>query len=101
MVCEDERLQGWSVYRGSNSQPVVSLISCQRPARLRTKVSIDRPRIISLFLQCDLDVHDDSIRCQIAVAINRPVVRIVGVGVVAPGWIPVARVPVPPPAEHK
>src|SRR4029453_2627961 len=96
-----QRLQGWSVDGRSNGQSVVSLISCQRPACLRTKVSIDRSRIISLFLQCDLDVHDDPIWGQIAIAVNRSVVRIVRVRVVTPGWIPVASVPVPPPAQHK
>src|SRR4030095_16243560 len=65
-----QRLQGWSVGGRRHGHTVVSLISCQRPACLRTKISIDRSRIISLFLQCDLDVHDDPIWGQIAIAVN-------------------------------
>ena len=83
------------------ARPWSALKSCQRPARLRTKVSIGRSGIIPLLLQCNLDIHDDPIRRQVAIAVNRPVVGIVRVRVVTPGWIPVIGVPVPPPAQHK
>ena len=67
----------------------------------RSKSAIDRSGIITVPLQLGLDFDYDPVRRQIAVTINRTVVRIVGVWIVTPRWIPVARIPEIPASANK
>src|SRR5262249_41743429 len=91
-----ERLQRWLIDRRSDRKTIVGLERRQRPACLRPKESI------ALLLQCQLHVFDDPIRRPVrTTGVDRSVVRIPSVRVVAPGGIPVADVPVPPSAQHK
>jgi hypothetical protein len=80
---------------------MVSLEGCDRLPRHRSKNAIDRSSIIPIPLQLGLDVDHDLVRRQVAVTVNRTVVRIVSVWIVTPRWIPVARIPEIPASANK
>jgi hypothetical protein len=80
---------------------MISLKSGECPACLRSEYSINWAGVITLLLQCELHVRNDPIRRQVGVAIDRSVVCVVSGPVIALSRIPVAGVPVPPPAQHK
>ncbi len=82
-------------------QAVGALVIRNSGARLRPKQTIYFPRIITLFLQCGLDICDHLIGRQIIIAVYRTVIGVVSVGSVAPSRDPVSRVPGVPSAIYK
>src|SRR5258708_18103509 len=80
---------------------MVSLEGCDSLPRHWSKSAIDRAGIITVPLQLCLHVDHDLVRRQIAVTIDRTVVRIVSVSVVTPRRIPVTPVPEIPASANK
>src|SRR5882762_10521683 len=80
---------------------MVSLESCDRLTRHRSKLSVNRAGVVTVPLQLCLHVDHDLVRRQIAVTIDRTVVRIVSVSVVTPRRIPVTPVPEIPASANK
>src|SRR5437879_7874542 len=80
---------------------MVSLESCDRLSRRWSKNSIDRAIVIAVALELGLNFCNDLVRRQIAVTINRSVVWIIGVRIVAPCRKPITGIPVPPTATYK
>src|SRR5262245_40852412 len=94
-----KRLQGWLLNGRSNRQSIVGLEPRRSSPCLRSQASIDCSCVIALLSQRELHVFDDPIRCPIGIAgVNRSVIRIPAVRIVAPGRIPIAGVPLPPSA---
>ena len=80
---------------GCFCQPVGALVICDRGARLRSKQTIDFALIIALLLQGGLHICDHLIRWQIVIAVDRSVIRIIGIClIVAPSRVPIAGVPI-------
>src|SRR5436309_2379446 len=61
--------------------------------RHRSELSVNRAGIITIPLQLGLDFDHDLVRRQVAVTINRTVVRIVSARVVTPRRVPVTAIP--------
>src|SRR5438270_2696507 len=80
---------------------MVSLESCDRLSRVWSKNSVDRASVIAVALELGLNFCNDLVRRQIAVTINRAVVWIIGVRIVAPCRKPITGIPVPPTATYK
>ena len=68
---------------------------------LRPEKTIHFAVIITLLLQRGLHIRDYLIGWQIVIAIDRTVVCIICVGIVAPCWIPITRIPVIRATEHE
>lgn len=58
------------------------------------KNPIDRSIVITLVIQLGLDICDDFVWRQIVVAVDRTIVRIIGVRIVSPRRIPISRIKV-------
>ena len=69
------------------------MIICNRGTRERPEQTVNFALIITLLLQRDLHVRDHLIRWQIIISVDRPVVGIICVGIVAPSWDPIAGIP--------
>ena len=80
---------------------MVSLESCDCLSRHRSELPVDRAGVVTVPLQLCLHVDHDLVRRQIAVTIDRTVVRIVSVSVVTPRRIPVTPVPEIPASANK
>src|SRR5436309_14336422 len=80
---------------------MVSLESCDSLSRHRSELPVDRAGVVTVPLQLCLHVDHDLVRRQIAVTIDRTVVRIVSVSVVTPRLIPVTPVPEIPASANK
>src|SRR6266480_89623 len=80
---------------------MVSLESCDGLTRHRSQLSVNRAGIVTVPLQLCLHLNNYLVRGQVAVTVDRSVVRIVRIRIVTPCWIPVTRVPVPPIATYK
>ena len=75
---------------------MIALILGERRSSQRSHFSVDRPSVITLLLERDLDTGHDLFGRESAVTIDRLVVLIIRVGIVTPGRIPPAVVPAPP-----
>src|SRR5438477_6780315 len=80
---------------------MVSLKSCDRLARHRPQNSVDRSGVITISLKLPLHLRDYLFGRQVGVAVNRAVVWIIGVRIVAPCRKPITGIPVPPTATYK
>ena len=80
---------------------MVSLEGCDGLTRHRSKLSVNWTGIITVPLQLCLHIDHDLVRRQIAVTINRTVVRIVSVPIVTPRRIPVSSIPEIPASADK
>src|SRR5205085_6288211 len=61
----------------------------------------NRASIVTTALQLCLNINHDLVRCQLIVSVDWSIVRIISARVIAPGWIPVTVVPVPPSAADE
>src|SRR2546423_8022121 len=75
---------------------MIALILGQRGPSQRPHFTVDRPRVITLLLQRDLNGGDNLIRRKSVETVDRLVVVIIRVGIVTPGRIPPAVIPAPP-----
>src|SRR5437763_16670597 len=80
---------------------MVSLESCDCLSRHRSELPVDRAGVVTVPLQLCLHVDHDLVRRQIALTIDRTVVRIVSVSVLTPRRIPVTPVPEIPASANK
>src|SRR5437879_9184363 len=80
---------------------MVSLESCDCLSRHRSELPVDRAGVVPVPLQLCLHVDHDLVRRQIAVTIDRTVVRIVSVSDLTPRRIPVTPVPEIPASANK
>src|SRR5437588_1309253 len=80
---------------------MVSLESCNGLSRHWSKNTIDRSGIITVPLQLGLDFNHDLVGRQIAVTIDRTIVRIISVRSVTPCRIPVSSIPEVPASADK
>src|SRR6266480_2198530 len=87
-----QRLQRWLIDCRCVCQPVGTLVIRDRSPRLRPEQTIHFTLIITLLLQGSLDIGDHLIRRQVVIGVNRAIIWIIRVGIVAPGGVPVARI---------
>ena len=77
------------------------MVSGDRPTRKRPEQTIDVALIITLLLQRGLHIGGHLIGWQIIIAVDRAVICIIRVGIVAPSRVPIARVPSIPPTVYE
>src|SRR5438874_7733508 len=94
LLNQPERLNSRFINCRRDSEPLIGLVICDCRLGIGAENPVDRPGIISLVVQFDLNVCDDFVWRQIVIAIDRPIVGIISVGVVSPGRIPIARIKV-------
>src|SRR5438874_9351567 len=80
---------------------MIALVTCNRLARKRPEQTVDFALIITLLLECGLNVGDHLIRWQAVIGIDRAVVSVIRIGSVSPCGVPPARIPVIPSAIRK
>src|SRR6266403_5938901 len=96
-----QRFQRWLIDRGCFRKPVGALVIRYCRTRFRPEQTIHFPLIITLLLQCGLDVCDHLIGRPIVIAVDRAVICVVRVGSVAPSRNPVSRIPGIPSAIYE
>src|SRR5206468_4771790 len=101
LLCHSQGFQRWSIDCGRCVKSAIALVSCDRPTRNRPEQTIDFALIITLLLQCGLHVGGHLIRWQTIIAVNRAVICIIRVGIVAPSRDPVSRIPSIPSAVYE
>src|ERR1700736_4489739 len=75
---------------------MIALIASNRCPGQRTHCAVDGVGVITTLLERSLNAGDDLVRRRSVVTIDRLVVLIIRVGIVAPGRIPPAVIPAPP-----
>src|SRR6266404_4503653 len=88
-----ERLERWLIDGGCDIKPVILLISRQGRTGEGAKDTVDLSGVITLFLERGLHIPDYLVGGQIVVSVDRAVVRIIGICIVAPGRIPPPGIP--------
>src|SRR6266436_5629769 len=96
-----QRFQRWLIDRGCFRKPVGALVIRYCRTRFRPEQTIHFPLIITLLLQCGLDVCDHLIGRQIVIAVDRSVISVIRIGSIAPRWYPPARIPGIPSTEYE
>lgn len=93
--------QRWLVNRRGWIKTMIALIICDRGPCQRSEKTVHSTRIISLRLQRGLDIGNYLTGIQAIVSVDRPVVGIICILVVAPRWVPVVRIPEIPSTEYE
>src|SRR5881396_3246358 len=101
LLSHSERLQRGLINCGRDVEAVIALVTCNRIARQRSEQTIHVPPVITLLLEGGLHIGNYLVGRHTVVAVDGAVVEIVCVRIVAPGWKPVACIPIIPAAEHK
>jgi hypothetical protein len=72
---------------------VVALVVCDRTTCKRSNKAVHIALIIALLLERRLHIRNHLIGRQIVISVNRAVPGVIGIGIIAPGRIPVTCVP--------
>src|SRR5437899_3461179 len=99
---QSQRAHGRFVYDTRGIQSVVLLVSGQGAASVNSQRTVDVSGIVAELLERVLHVHDDLVRQQIAIGVNRSVVIVaLIIGIVSPSRIPISRVLIIVPASDQ
>src|SRR5437899_1573522 len=99
---QSQRAHGRFVHDTRGIQSVVLLVSGQGAASVNSQRTVDVSGIVAELLERVLHVHDDLVRQQIAIGVNRSVIIVaLIVRIVSPSRIPISRVLIIIPASDQ